>query len=212
MTDEEFEQLIAQGHETGGVEFKGSCDLGDTPFRARIVRAILGLANRRGGGVVIVGVSENPDKSLNPTGLLPEHEGGWDHDRLSGIVSGYSDPSIELAIERRTYNGRAFQVIVVQEFPEVPILCKKPYSAPGAGGAPAIEILRQGACYVRSHRKPETSEVGTQEDMRALILLATEKAVRRFVELARTSELLAARSESVAPSTSIYDRELEGLL
>ncbi|HEY3216359.1 MAG TPA: RNA-binding domain-containing protein [Candidatus Eisenbacteria bacterium] len=201
MTDDDIAQLIEQGHETNGVEFKSSGSLGDAHFRAKLVRAILAFANRRDSGVVVVGVSENRDKTLNPTGVTSAHAKSWDFDRLSGIVSGFADPSVELSLEVRRYKGRTFRVIVVSEFAEVPVLCKKDHG----------NVLRQGGCYVRSLRKPESREVAFQEDMRAVIGLATDKAVARWVGLARHVGLVGALPAQPRPALSRYDEEVEGL-
>lgn len=58
----------------------------------------------------------------------------------------------------------------IREFESIPILCRKNYD----------DILRAGACYVRSRRKPETVEIPNQEDMRDLLDLATEKGLRKY--------------------------------
>ena len=67
MTEQDFESLLARGYETDGVEFKGAWIRTDKLFLAKVVRAILGMANRRDGGLVVVGVEEStkPD----PVGL-----------------------------------------------------------------------------------------------------------------------------------------------
>jgi predicted HTH transcriptional regulator len=214
LTDAEFLQLIEQGHETGGVEFKSTGSLDNPLFTARLVRAILGMANRRDGGLVVVGVSENPDKTLNPAGVSRADLPRWDYDRLAGVVSGFADPSVELALEQRRVGERSFLVVSVREFVEIPILCKKSNSPLNDAGVTTREgeILRQGACYVRSRRKPETTEIPTQEDMRALIALATEKGVRRFVQLASSSGLISVPPRSPGAPASTYEKETEGLL
>lgn len=67
-------------------------------------------------------------------------------------------------------------VLDIEEFPDIPVLCKRDYD----------NVLRSGACYVRSRRKPETSEIPTQTDMRELLDLASSKAVvRRLTEYRR---------------------------
>ena len=57
MTDEEFEALIAQGHEGRRLEFKGPGSLAHGRLVAQTIKAALGMANpNRDGGNIIVGV------------------------------------------------------------------------------------------------------------------------------------------------------------
>ena len=56
-------------------------------------------------------------------------------------------------------------------------------------------MLREGACYVRTRRKPETSEIPTQADMRDLLELAIEKGVIRYIEQARRVGLIVGPLE-----------------
>ena len=63
-------------------------------------------------------------------------------------------------------------------------------------------MLRKGALYVRAKRKPETSEIPTQEDMRALLELATRKSLAAFVALAHKSGLIS----QMPPPPSDQDR------
>ena len=63
MTEQDFESLLALGHETNGVEFKGRGSRSDSAFLAGVIRAVLGMANRRDGGLVILGVESDPLES-----------------------------------------------------------------------------------------------------------------------------------------------------
>lgn len=147
------------------------------------------MANKRDGGVVILGVDDD-NRTLNPTGLSKGDLITWNHDDLADAVARYADPflSFEEAVMRR--GDLSFLVLSIQEFEEIPVLCKKDF--PG--------VLRAGACYVRSRRKPETSEIPTQTEMRELLELATEKRLRRYIELSQISG-------SVSGSSDRYDQE-----
>ena len=59
MTEQEFEQFVQLGHETPGVEFKSPGLRTDKNFLAGVARAVLAMANRRGGGLVIIGVRDD---------------------------------------------------------------------------------------------------------------------------------------------------------
>lgn len=175
MTDQEFAEILDLGHETRGVEFKPPGPLSDRPLAARVVRAVLGMANRRDGGLVIIGVGEIGDE-LNPVGLTEEDLTTWNFDDVADRVAVYADPAVGFEQEVREYNGNQYMVLDIEEFTDIPVLCKRDYEG----------VLRSGACYVRSSRKPETSEIPTQTDMRELLELATDKAVtKRLTEYRR---------------------------
>lgn len=91
MTDQEFETLLKRGYETGGVEFKGPGKRIDRTFLANVVRAVLGMANRRDGGHVIIGVDS---ESLDPVGLEEDQADTWTYDELAASVNEYASPSV----------------------------------------------------------------------------------------------------------------------
>ena len=174
MTDEEFTEILDRGRETSGVEFKGPGPVSERRLIAQVVRAVLAMANRQGGGVVIVGV-EDAGSSINPLGLSPADLETWTYDRVADQIASYADPNASFDLETRVYNDASFVVIIIEEFAQIPVLCKRAFD----------NVLRDGACYVRTHRKPETSEIPNQTEMRELLDLAIDKGVSRFLERAR---------------------------
>ncbi|MGO9471162.1 MAG: helix-turn-helix domain-containing protein [Isosphaeraceae bacterium] len=205
MTEQEFESLMARGYETNGVEFKGSRDRTDKLFLAKVVRAVLGMANRRDGGLVILGVEESP--KLDPVGLSVEQAESWlNYDDLSASVNEYASPSVRFEPELKNFWGRRFVFIRVHEFDEIPILCAKDYNE--AGKAP---LLRRGACYVRARHKPETSEVPSEEEMRELLELAIDKGVRKFVTRAQRAGLFPSIADISAPPSdkAFFEKQIE---
>ncbi len=197
MTDVEFAEIVALGHERTGVEFKASGPLNARKnsgiFVAQVVKAILGMANRRDGGSVVIGVADN-DGSPNPVGVAPNELATWKYDRLADQVANYADPDINFELEIREYNGGNYVVILVEEFDDIPVLCKRDYSYRGT------QDLREGACYVRSRRKPETSEIPTQADMRDLLNLAVEKRFRQELDWARRVGLFSPATLASSPN------------
>jgi predicted HTH transcriptional regulator len=110
----EFESLLALGYETNGVEFKGPGPRTDKSFHAKVVRAILGMANRRGGGRVIIGVES---KNLGPVGLSGSDLATWsNYDDLAVSVNEYASPSVSLDTETLIYKNKAVLIIQVHEF------------------------------------------------------------------------------------------------
>ena len=202
MTPDEIAWHLRRGEETQGVEFKAPCSCNDRDKAAlvKIVRAALGMANRRDGGAVIVGVDEvgkGGNKALTPTGLSPEQLSTWDHDTVSGKLSAYADPFLAFTISTEAIDGANLVVLQVEEFEEVPVLCKKGYE----------DILRKGACYVRTRSPVGTSEIPSQTEMRSLIKLATEKSLRDFIHLSHRAGLTRPSSPEATDDSSQFDAQ-----
>jgi len=159
------------------------------------------MANRRGGGVVIVGVEHKAQHAPNPVGLSSADAATWNHDELSDTLSEYADPSVSFELELFPYQAKVFARIEVSEFHDIPVLCKKDYK----------DILRKGACYVRTRRKPETTEIPTQEDMRDLLDLAADKRLRAFVAQAVSSGLLPITPQQ-EPDAEHFEQQAKDLL
>lgn len=176
MTDEQFAALLTLPHEQGHVEHKGPAAFKEQPLTAKVVRAALGMSNRRDGGMIIIGVEDNQGQ-LNPVGLSAQQLTTWIHDHIADEFRRYALPSIRFDTETRHHNGNPFVVLTVHEFDDVPVLCQKQFIHPDSKQL----ILRKGALYVRPRGKPETVEVSTVEDMRDLLDLATDKLLRRHV-------------------------------
>lgn len=85
MTDEEFAQVMNLAHELTGVEFKGPGPSNEKRLFAQVVKAVLGMANRRDGGRVIIGVEDN-ESALNPVGLSESHLATWHYDEVADLI------------------------------------------------------------------------------------------------------------------------------
>lgn len=193
MTDQEFAEILALGHEATGVEFKGPGPLSDRRLSAQVVRAVLGMANKRDGGLVIIGVGV-VGSVVNPVGLNDQDLATWRYDDVADRLAVYAGPSVSFDLEVKEYNGNRYVILHIEELADIPVLCKRDYEG----------VLRNGACYVRTRRKPETSEIPTQADMRDLLELATDKGVIRFLDRARRVGLVVP--STVVPSAT--DQEL----
>ncbi len=201
MTDEDFIRIMGLGHELSGVEFKSPGPMSNRRLVAQVIRAILGMCNRRDGGTVIIGV-EDTQGVLNPVGLTEPDLSEWSYDALADQVARYADPSASFAMEVKEYDGGSYVVIEVEEFSDIPVLCKRSYG----------DVLQDGACYVRPRRKPETSSIPTQADMRDLLDLAIEKGVTRFLERARRVGLFhIPTAESQVTDRERFDEQLGDL-
>lgn len=180
LSDEDVAAFLTLGHESRGVEFKGAGSAGDSAFRAVVIRAALGIANRRDGGYIIVGVDDNDPTSGQP-GLSEAEIDSWmAFDDLATWFGEYVDPAMQFEVAvRSTHTGAPVIVIEVQEFEDVPVLCRRAYDP----------TLKRGALYTRSHARPETSDTHQHAELRELLDLAIEKGLRRFVERATRAGL-----------------------
>jgi predicted HTH transcriptional regulator len=206
MIGDELSALLQLDREQSGVEFKGPLARTDKVFFAKVTRAVLGMSNRRDGGVVVIGV-EDVGGVLTPVGLTDEVLKTWVYDHVADGFAEYGDPSVAFDMSVVELDGKKFVVLRIEEFGEVPVLCRKSY-----GTKNGEVILRGGACYVRPRRKPETVEVATYADMRDLLDLATDKNVRRFVERAYGSGLMTPQAPGPGepPPSSRYQAERAG--
>lgn len=208
LTDQQFAELVTLRYEIRGLEFKGAHPRTDRAFFAKVARACLGMANLRDGGRVIIGVDEQGGV-LDPIGLSEADLATWRYDDVAAALSTFADPALDFDLSKHQYEGKQFVVLEIREFDELPVLCRRTYQTPPPNSQ---VILREGACYVRSRRKPETSEIPSQAEMRELLNLAIEKGVRRFIALAQAVgfELPSGAGPSDRERFEQQLREVEG--
>lgn len=208
LSVDEFEQYLSVGNETRGVEFKRGGPRSDSHLFAKVVRAMIGMANRRDGGYVFIGVDEVANKPV-PSGVSTPDLTGWNHDDVSAGVAPYVIPNINFELQTMSYDKKDFIIIYVHEFEDIPVVCRKEYQDSGSSstGKKNTLILKVGACYIRSRTKPETVDIQTEADMRDILDLAIDKGVRRF--LRRASDAGFSRPE---PSNAGFNKELGDFL
>jgi predicted HTH transcriptional regulator len=144
ITSEQLQTILAFGSEQRGVEFKASGSLKDAHYRARVVRAVLGMANRRDGGLVVLGVNDGDPPSS--TGLTHDLVAEWTkYDDVADQIDRYADPGVEFSVESVPCGTKSFVAIQVHEFLDQPVICQKAYQPDGGQ-----LVLRRGAVYIRS--------------------------------------------------------------
>jgi predicted HTH transcriptional regulator len=198
LTAEEIEQVLALGHEIRGFELKGPGLSTDKHLFAKVARAALSLGNLRDGGHVIIGIDDTRQGAMQP-GLSTEELESWiAFDDVARRLNNYADPSLNFErASAELSNSVMVAVLQVFEFSDLPHICAKDY--PG--------ILRNGAVYVRPRKLPETSEVPSSVEMRELLDLATEKALRAFM---RTAERAGVTLDGGAMRSSEFsDRQYD---
>lgn len=111
MTPSEFLDLLA-ADEQRGVEFKNARARNDTNF-PEVARAVLGMANRRDGGWILVGVE---DRTRNIEGLSVEQVASWENpDPVREKLRQYADPDVWVDVEivELDVNGTARKCAVI---------------------------------------------------------------------------------------------------
>jgi hypothetical protein len=198
LTPDDLDRIFDLGHEASGIEFKPPCRVPRTIdwIFARIIRAAIGMANRRGGGHIVIGVNEER-KQIFPVGLSDDELATWVHDDVTAKIKKYVAPFVTIELERIVVRGATYVVLYIAEFEEVPVLCDYDYK----------EDLIKGRIYVRSRGKPETSELPSQVELRELLDLATDRGVERFLRRSRRVGLPTELPQG--PSAGVqFDRQL----
>ncbi len=170
MTERELESILALGKETRRIEFKRSEPWNVNQMRGKITKTILGMSNIRDGGVIVIGVQGNVDGSYSQVGVQAAHLGTYDPDQIGRHVLNFADPSAVFSVSRLTFGGNTFVVFEVQEFAEIPIVCR----------ADGPEGLERGKIYTRND-VPETVAVPGETEMREILTMAIDKGMRAYV-------------------------------
>ncbi len=198
MKEQDVLALLAFGREQRRVEFKGPGSRGDKVFFAKVVRAVLGMANLPDGGVVIVGVDE-ANGALTPTGLSEEQASTWNYDHVAKALSNYADPYVDLDCGLVTVEGKTLAVLEVQPFDDLPVICKKGEDS---------SKLKKGALYVRVRGKIETVEVPSHVEMREVLDRAAEIRARKLI---RATIGLLGGAPAAPSSDERFDAEIQDL-
>lgn len=160
---------------------------------AKVTRAALSMGNLRDGGHVVLGVEDGDLGAMLP-GLEGTDLASWlAYDDLARKLAEYADPPLRFDVtSRELSSGVTVAVIEVFEFSDIPHLCNRDYP----------EVLRKGALYVRPRKVPETSEVAALVEMRDVLQLATEKALRAYIETSERAGLTLGTSERASQTPS----------
>lgn len=180
MTRDELEAALRLGYESRHLELKGPGPRTDSQVMARVIRASLSLGNLRDGGHVVIGIDDKEPGSFGP-GLTEAEARTWRaYDDISRKMGQYADPPLRFDLGELTMStGATVAVLQIAEFEDLPHICARQLDP----------NLRKGALYVRSRNLPETVEVPSSVEMREVLDLATEKALRAFVQRAQNAGL-----------------------
>ncbi|MFA6980520.1 MAG: ATP-binding protein [Ignavibacteriaceae bacterium] len=198
MENQAFADLILHGREERNLEYKGDINWDDGQIRAKLTKTILGMSNIRDGGTIVIGVQEK-NEIFEPIGISDTNFETFKQDDISSFVNEYADPFVEVSLNRVELKDKKYVVIQIEEFSELPVICKKD----GAQG------LFRGEIYTRPRRKNETVKVPSQVEMREIVDMAVEKSNLLLSKRLHKSgiEVNTTQENSIVS----FDKQLENL-
>src|SRR5690348_3935495 len=113
---DELERIVRDGCETLSVEFKGPISWNDASTKAKVVKAAIAMANKRDGGLLVVGMSEasSPPGHHIPAGLSPDQVESFKPDEIMAFVNSHATPSVDLTVSHREFEGHSIVAIAVR--------------------------------------------------------------------------------------------------
>ena len=174
MPDEEFHALLEIQHETERIEWKEPFAWDDEKskwLQEKVIQAILGLANTRGGGYIIIGIVEDKTHGrIDFCGLdvdkLSTYE---DWDAIKGKVDSFASPSVIFDISKGVYQGNDYVIIHVIQFASIPIVCKKNGDKYSSSQNTEYRLLEDGAIYCRRKSGPPATTKVKEIEIREIL-------------------------------------------
>jgi predicted HTH transcriptional regulator len=196
-------EVIRHPCEERHIEFKKSTKWEDGRFKAIVTKSILGMANIRDGGWIVIGKEEQSDGAFYAAGMSQSDYESYDPDSVKDFVKEYADPNVNVSVLKTEHEQKNFVLVQIEEFENIPVICKRAYD----------DVLHRGRIYTRSRGKPETIEVPSQTEMREIIDMAVEKQTRDFVGRLSRLGLLRPGEEIRTPTDEeAFGKQLEGVL
>jgi predicted HTH transcriptional regulator len=197
-----LDDIIKHPFEEKNIEFKKSTAWNDLQFKAKITKSIMGMANLRDGGWIVIGKEKQSDGVFQTIGMNQTDFDSYDSDLMNDFIKDYAYPEVKFVLYKRYLDGKRFVIIKIEEFEQIPIICKKAYG----------DIVHRGKIYTRTG-KPETVEVPSQTEMREIIELAADKELRKFIGRAAQLGLIPAqKTQEKQADRELFRKELEDLL
>ncbi|MBA3842882.1 MAG: putative DNA binding domain-containing protein [Actinobacteria bacterium] len=183
---------MQRAYERRDVEIKGPGPSSDKHLFAKIARAALGMGNLRDGGYVVIGIDDKRQTAMLP-GLTEVDLASWlNYDNVADGLARFSDPPLRFDVAKRSLSsGAEVALLRVEEFEDVPHLCTRDSG---------LDTTRRGALYIRSRKSPATTEIALSSELRDILSLSTQKALRDFVQTAGRAGLTVSERQAGADS------------
>lgn len=171
LPEEQIAQILEAGYELRNIEYKPPFDWNGAKsswIKEKVIRAILAMTNTGYGGQLVIGIVVEEDRLTRLEGVTNEQLKSFeDFDAIKGTVDGYSFTNTDLDISWGDHEGKKYVVFTIQEFSEIPAICKKNGSSKG--------VLTAYDIYVRSKKAPYSSIKATDAEIREIIHMAVDK-------------------------------------
>lgn len=201
LLDEQIAQLLEAGYELRNIEHKPPFGWNDEKSQwvmEKVIRAILAMTNTRYGGQIIIGIEVSDDRSVNLRGVTDEQLKSFgDFDGVKGIVDGYSFTNTDFDISWGAHESKKYVVITVQEFSEIPAICRKNGDSRG--------VLTVYDIYARSKKAPYGSIKITDAEFREIIHMAVDK------EKSNLKSRGWANKSTISPE-DFYNKQIKDLI
>jgi predicted HTH transcriptional regulator len=170
----------------------------------RLLKTMMGMANLRDGGLILVGISER-DTTWECTGIDPNHLVTFDYDDIIDKLGRFASPQVRVDIVIHDHEDKhRYLAINVRPFTDTPVVCRN--SSPDS--VKGKERLCAADFYVRPGTgKPRTERANDASVVHDLLEQAAEFRARRMLESGRKIGLVPGKSAAAE-----YDAELPASL
>ena len=156
-----LDTILKQEFETNHVDFKRGFNWHTFKdyHKTKFAKHLAAMSNIPGGGMLIFGVADNKEVC----GVSELDIRSFDRTPVDHYISQYIDPLPQYHVMNVEYRGVQLLIIEVDEFAEIPCICKHEYEG----------VLRAGGVYIRHNASSMLVQRASQ--MRVLIDLAVTK-------------------------------------
>lgn len=192
---ERVQTALLLDSESPSVEFKSGAAW--LTLKIRVVKSVLAMSNLSDGGLIVIG---HPQGGSIPPGVSDADLATYDPDVMRDQIDEYASPRAIVTMAQFDLSGRKYIGIRVEEFEQLPVICKKDHEGE----------LRKGGVYIRPYTgRPRSTIVTSAEEIRDVLELAIDKGIATFEARAarRGFERASTDANAYAAEASDLDDE-----
>ena len=178
ISNEIIQQLFEGNSETRSLEYKSPFAWKNKKWewiQLTLIKAIISMSNSRGGGKIIIGVSQDSEKKLDYKGLNNSQLNSFDdYENIKAIVDGFLYSPSKFEIVHGEINNKNYIIFIINEFSEIPLITKKEGS-PIKKAGPKNFVIQKDMIYTRSLSSPFESTHAREKEFIELFRLTADK-------------------------------------